>query len=119
GGQYKEAAARLEEALKLRPNASRLRQPLAMAYRGLGDTAKATATLAQFATDGSEPGVSDPIVDEMSEKVVVSRVLLRRGQSFGKEGRFDLAERAFRAAVASDPGNGEARANLGISLANL
>jgi tetratricopeptide (TPR) repeat protein len=119
GGQYKEAAARLEEALKLRPNASRLRQPLAMAYRGLGDTAKAKANLAQFTTDGSEPGVSDPIVDAMSEKVVVSRVLLRRGQRFGKEGRFDLAEGAFRAAVASDPGNAEAAANLGISLANL
>ena len=119
GNLYKEAAALLEEALKLRPNASRLRQPLAMAYRGFGDVAKAKATLAQFAADGSEPGVPDPIVDAMSEKVVVSRVLLRRGQRFGKEGRFDLAERAFRAAVASDPTNAEALANLGISLANL
>jgi tetratricopeptide (TPR) repeat protein len=118
-GQYQEAAARLEEALEIRPNASRLRQPLAMAYRGLGDTAKAQANLAQFSTDGQEPGVSDPIVDAMSDKVVVSRVLLRRGQRFGKEGRFDLAEGAFRAAVASDPGNAEALANLGISLANL
>jgi tetratricopeptide (TPR) repeat protein len=119
GGQYKEAAARLEEALKLRPNASRLRQPLAMAYRGLGDTLEAKANLAHFATDGPEPGVSDPIVDAMSERVVVSRVLLRRGQRFGKEGRFDLAERAFRAAVASDPSNAEAVANLAISLVNL
>ena len=119
GRHYQEAAARFEEALKLRPNASRLREPLATAYRGLGDTAKAAATLAQFASDGSEPGVSDPVVDAMGDKVVVSRVLLRRGQRFGKEGRFDLAERAFRAAVASDPGNAEALANLGISLANL
>jgi tetratricopeptide (TPR) repeat protein len=63
--------------------------------------------------------VSDPIVDALSEKVAVSRVLLRRGQRFGKEGRFDLAEQAFRAAVASDPSNAEAIANLGISLANL
>ena len=105
--------------MRFRPNASRLRQPLAMAYRGLGDPAKAQANLAQFSTDGQEPGVSDPIVDAMSDKVVVSRVLLRRGQRFGKEGRFDLAEAAFRAAVASDPGNAEALANLGISLANL
>jgi tetratricopeptide (TPR) repeat protein len=119
GGQYKEAAAHLEEALKLWPSASRLRQPLATAYRGMGDTAKAEANLARFATDGAEPGVSDPIVDAMSEKVVVSRVLLRRGQRFGKEARFDLAERAFRAAVASDPSSAEAVANLGISLANL
>jgi tetratricopeptide (TPR) repeat protein len=119
GGKYQEAAARLEEALKLWPSASRLRQALATAYRELGDPAKAQVNLAQFATDGAEPGVSDPIVDTMSDKVVVSRVLLRRGQRFGKEGRFDLAEGAFRAAVASDPGNAEALANLGISLANL
>jgi tetratricopeptide (TPR) repeat protein len=118
-GQYQEATARLEKALELRPHATRLRQPLAMAYRGLGDPAKAQANLAQFSTDGQEPGVSDPIVDAMSDKVVVSRVLLRRGQRFGKEGRFDLAEAAFRAAVASDPNNAEALANLGISLANL
>jgi tetratricopeptide (TPR) repeat protein len=119
GGRYEEAAASLEEALRIWPSASRLRQPLAMAYRGLGDLTKARTTLAQFATDGQEPGVSDPIVDAMSDKLVVSRVLLRRGQRFGKEGRFDLAEAAFRAAVASDPSSAEALANLGISLANL
>jgi len=119
GGQYKEAAENLEEALKLWPNASRLRQPLAMAYRGLGDTAKAQANLARHVPKGPEPGLVDPIVDEMSSRVVVSRVLLRRGQQFGKEGRFDLAEQAFRAAVASDPVSAEARANLGISLANV
>jgi tetratricopeptide (TPR) repeat protein len=119
GGRYQEAADRLEEALRLQPGASRLRQPLALAYRALGDLPKAQANLARFTADGSEPGFPDPIVDAMSDKVVVSRVLLRRGQRFGKEGRFDLAEGAFRAAIASDPGNPEALANLGISLANL
>ena len=117
--QYKEAAENLEEALKLWPNASRLRQPLAMAYRGLGDTAKAQANLARHVAKGPEPGLADPIVDEMSSRVVVSRVLLRRGQQFGRDGRYDLAEQAFRAAVASDPVSAEARANLGISLANV
>ena len=118
-GHYQEAADLLEEALRISPSASRLRQALAMAYRGLGDPARARANLAQFAVDGQEPGVPDPIVDAMSDKLVVSHVLLRRGQRFGKEGRFDLSEAAFRAAVASDPTNAEALANLGISLANL
>lgn len=118
-GQYKEAAEDLEEALKLWPAASRLRQPLAMAYRGLGESAKAQANLARHVAKGPEPGLADPIVDEMSSRVVVSRVLLRRGQQFGRDGRFDLAEQAFRAAVSSDPASAEARANLGISLANL
>lgn len=118
-GQYEEAADDLEEALKLWPSASQLRHPLAMAYRGLGDTAKAQENLARHVVKGAEPGIVDPIVDEMSSRVVVSRVLLRRGQQFGRAGRFDLAEQAFRAAVASDPVSAEARANLGISLANV
>ena len=118
-GHYQEAADWLEEALRISPSASRLRQPLATAYRGLGDAEKARANLAQFAIDGQEPSFPDPIVDAMSDKLVVSHVLLRRGQRFAKEGRFDLSEDAFRAAVASDPGNAEALANLGISLANL
>jgi tetratricopeptide (TPR) repeat protein len=119
GGLYKEAAANLEEALRLAPNASRLRQPLALAYRGLGEAGKAQATLARFSSSGAEPGFPDPIVDQLSDKVAVSRVLLRRGQRLGQEGRFDLAEVAFRAAVASDPTNTEALTNLGIALANI
>ena len=118
-GDYRDAVDKLEGALKLMPAAARLRQPLAMAYRGLGDTVKAEANLAHYVPGGDEPGVADPIVDQLSAKVVVSRVLLRRGQSYGREGRFDLAEQALRAAVASDPTNPEAIANLGISLANL
>jgi tetratricopeptide (TPR) repeat protein len=51
--------------------------------------------------------------------VVSSKVLIRRGQRASQAGRFDQAERAFRAATASDPNSGEAAANLGISLANL
>jgi tetratricopeptide (TPR) repeat protein len=118
-GRYQEAATSLEEALRISPGASRLRQPLAMAYRGLGDAEKARMNLAQFVTDGQEPAIPDPIVDAMSDKLVVSHLLLRRGQRFAKEGRFDLAEGAFRAAVASNPSSADAFANLGISLANL
>jgi len=118
-GEYKESVEKLEDALKLMPAAARLRQPLAMAYRGLGNTAKAEANLARYVPGGDEPGVADPIVDQLSSKVVVSKVLLRRGQRYGQEGRFDLAEQAYRSALASDPNNPEAIANLGISLANL
>jgi tetratricopeptide (TPR) repeat protein len=116
---YRAAIDRLEEALKFWPAATRLRQPLAMAYQGVGDRAKADENLKQFAVDGGEPGVDDPVADALGDKVAASKVLLRRGQRFGKAARFDLAEKAFRAAVAADPGNAESLANLGISLANL
>lgn len=116
---YPEAVAKLEAALALVPQASKLRQPLAMAYEGQGDRAKAKAELDRFRTDGFEPTVDDPLADALSDKVAASRVLLRRGQRDGKAGRFDLAEKAFRLAVAADPNDAEAIANLGISLANL
>ena len=116
---YKVAIGHFEEALKLWPSASRLRQPLAVAYRGVGDRAKADENVAHFDINGVEPTIADPAADALASKVVASRVLLRRGQRDGKAGRFDLAEVAFRAAVTSDPTNAEALANLGISLANL
>lgn len=116
---YRRAIECFEEALKLSPGATRLRQPLAMAYQGIGDRAKAEESLRLFEVAGAEPSVDDPIVDALGDKVAASKVLLRRGQRAGKAGRFDLAEKAFRAAVAADPADAEAIANLGISLANL
>jgi len=116
---YKEAIRHFEQALLLWPSAGRLRQPLAVAYKGVGDAAKAEENVARFDSAGVEPSVTDPAADALAGKVAASKVLLRRGQREGKVGRFDLAEVAFRAAAAADPSNAEALANLGISLANL
>ena len=117
--RYQDAVGYFEEALKLSPGATRLRQPLAMAYRELGDRARAEQNLRQFDPGGMELGIVDPLADALNAKVAASRALLRRGQRAGKAGRFDLAEAAFRAAVEADPTNAEAVENLGISLANL
>jgi tetratricopeptide (TPR) repeat protein len=117
--RYQDAVHYLEEALGLSPGSARLRQPLAMAYQGLGDHAKAEENLRQFVVGGVEPGIIDPVADALDAKVAASHALVRRGQRFGKVGRFDLAEPAFRAAVEADPSNADAVANLGISLANL
>jgi tetratricopeptide (TPR) repeat protein len=59
--QYREAAHYLEEALGLSPGSTRLRQPLAMAYQGLGDHAKAEENLRQYVVGGMEPGIVDPL----------------------------------------------------------
>jgi len=116
---YPKAIEHFEQAIKLWPNALHLYQPLAIAYRGSGDAAKAEQSLARFDPRGVDPSVSDPAADALAAEVVASKVLLRRGQREGKVGRFDLAEVAFRAATVADPSNAEAFANLGISLANL
>jgi tetratricopeptide (TPR) repeat protein len=117
--QYKEAAAYLEKALKLSPDSTRLRQPLAMAYQALGERAKAEENLKQYTASGTEPEVSDPIVDELGTKIASAHVLVRRGQRLSRVGQFDLAESVLRRAVAADPTNADALANLGITLTNL
>jgi tetratricopeptide (TPR) repeat protein len=117
--EYQLAVNDLEEALKLWPSATRLWQPLAMAYQGLGERAKAQQALARYSVEGYEPEVADPMADALGEKVAASRALMRRGQRFGRAMRFDLAEPAFRAALEADPKSAEAAANLGVALANL
>jgi len=84
---YRAAIDRFEEALKLWPGASKLRQPLAMAYQGAGDRANADENLKQYSIDGGEPAVDDPVADALGDKVAASKVLLRRGQRFGKADR--------------------------------
>jgi tetratricopeptide (TPR) repeat protein len=116
---YPKAIEWLEEALRLSPGSSRLRQPLAMAYQASGDRGAAMANLRRYASDGEEPQVGDDIADALGEKVVVPQVLLRRGQRAARAGRFAAAEKAFRATIAADPGNAEAFVNLGVTLSNL
>jgi tetratricopeptide (TPR) repeat protein len=117
--RYADAAKELEEAIRLFPRATRLYQPLAAAYRGLNDDAKAAQSAARYDIGGVDPAPPDTAADALADRVLASRVLLRRGQRAGKAGRFDLAAQAFRAAFAADPHNAEALANLGISVANL
>jgi tetratricopeptide (TPR) repeat protein len=117
--KYAEAAGHLEKALQLSPGSSRLRQPLAAAYRGQGDAAKAEQALRGYSPAGLEPGLPDAVVDQLADKVASPHVLISRGKRLGQQGRFDLAEPAFRVAVEGDAKNAEALANLGISLANL
>jgi Tfp pilus assembly protein PilF len=117
--RYRDAADRLEAALALAPGATRLQQPLALAYRELGELAKADASLKRYSPDGLEPGVPDPALDEVNSHAAAYRSLLARAQYAVTVGRLDLAERAFREAVQGDPKNVEAMANLGITLANM
>lgn len=117
--RYREAADHFEGALKLAPAAARLRQPLALAYRGLGETAKAEENLKRYDADGLEPGVADPVLAELNSKAAAYRALLARAQSAARAGRLDVAEQAFHEAVEDDPRNAEAVANLGITLANM
>lgn len=112
---YPEAVTRLEAALAENPEANRLHHPLALAYRGLGDRAKAEEHLAKAGTVGARP--ADPLVDGLLALRTGERTHLIRGRIAYRAGRHADAVAEFRKAVAARPDGAEARINLGSALA--
>lgn len=114
---FKAAVEHLTAALADVPDANRLHHPLALAYRGLGDRAKAEEHLAQAGQVGLKP--PDPLLDAVAALKTGERLALMSGKTAARAGRFADAAQEFRRALASRPESVEARVNLGAMLANL
>ncbi len=113
--EYAVAVQIFEQTLAAVPEANRLHYPLALAYRGLGETEKAKEHLAQRGSVGVRP--PDPLVDELKSLATGERVHLLRGRLAFRSGRYQEAADAFARAVASKPDSARARVNLGSALA--
>jgi tetratricopeptide (TPR) repeat protein len=107
---FARAVSALEEALSLDPSLASVHSPLAMAYRGLGDTAKAEAHLKEWRN--TDVLVPDPWRQELD-------LALQSGLSYELRGVRALEQRDFTAAadffkqgVAITPGS----SSLGRSL---
>jgi tetratricopeptide (TPR) repeat protein len=87
---YARAVSTLEEALSVDPSAQSVHSPLAMAYRGLGDTAKAEAHLKQW--KNTEVLVPDPLRQRLD-------LSLQSGLSYELRGVRALEARDFPAAA--------------------
>ena len=114
---YAEAVKHFEKTLTLVPGATRVHYSLAMAYRGLGDSEKAKAHLAQQGPVGIR--VSDPLVDGLQDLVAGERLFLSRGKLAFEAQRYAEAAVEFRKAVAAAPESVTARVNLGAALTQL
>ena len=112
---FKAAVENLEAALTAVPEANRLHYPLALAYRGLGDRAKAEEHLARAGQVGLKP--PDPWLDAIASLRVGERVAVMRGRVAAQAGRYADAAQEFRKALAAQPESVEARVNLGSVLA--
>jgi tetratricopeptide (TPR) repeat protein len=112
---FKAAAEHLEAALAAVPEATRLHYPLALAYRGLNDRARAQEHLAKAGQVGLKP--PDPLLEGVANLRVGERVALMRGRVAAQAGRYADAAREFRKALAAQPQSVEARVNLGSVLA--
>ncbi len=104
------AARELEAVLTEQPEASRVRYPLAMAYRGLGRVEDARAQLAQRGE--GEPRFVDPLLDELQGLLTGTRTLFYRGIEAVRNGHFDAAVAAFAEGLGREPGNVNARVTL-------
>jgi tetratricopeptide (TPR) repeat protein len=111
---YADAVNYFEKALALIPGANRIHYSLAMAYRGLGATEKATAHLAQQGTVGVR--VNDPLVDGLVELIKGDRIHLIRGKLALEAQRSKEAADEFRKAIAANRDSIPAHVNLGAVL---
>lgn len=116
---YAAAVQYFEAALRLNPTAIVIHYPLAMAYRGLGELAKAQANLDQTKDRGG-PGatvtIPDPLMAEMSSALRSPEVHGELGQQASIKGDWTEAARQFRKAVELAPNNADMRLNLALTL---
>jgi tetratricopeptide (TPR) repeat protein len=112
--QYAQAVTDLEAALALIPSASRVRYPLAMAYRGLGDTAKAEAQLRLRGEVDLPP--ADGLMGEIGSLLKNAAAFETRAVKAMDARNWPEAVTSLEQAVAVAPGNAFTRLNLGTSL---
>src|SRR6185503_13882539 len=103
------AAERFEQALAADPRASIVHYPLALAYRGLGDTAKAEAHLRQQGQ--TEVGPPDPRMVELRNLLASSAAEEARGMRAAEGGDFKGAVDHFRKGLTIAPGSLSLRYN--------
>jgi tetratricopeptide (TPR) repeat protein len=108
------AIAHFEEVLAMNPQASSVRYPLALAYRALGQTAKAEAQL-QLRGD-AEVVAADPLMDELRELLNSPVSYEIRGTRALNAGDWHGAAREFRAGLALEPSNAPLQQKLGTAL---
>jgi len=112
--EYNEAAQDLERALAIDPRASAIHYPLAMAYRGLGDAAKADAHLRQRGS--SYPVLPDPLMQDDEDVLESAMSFENRGMAALKRGDFAPAIAAFQKGLTLAPDDTSLRYWLGAAL---
>jgi tetratricopeptide (TPR) repeat protein len=103
--------------MSLDERASVLHFPLAMAYRGLGQTDKAEAQLRQ--RGDVEVGLADPLMDEAVESLETASAYEARAIRASREGQSEAAVGYLRKSIELAPENAALHAKLGIALLEL
>jgi tetratricopeptide (TPR) repeat protein len=112
---YGRAAEYLEQALTASPGASAVHYPLAMAYRGLGDLAKAEANARLRGQ--AEADTPDPLMQELDELLQSAMAYDGRGERALAAGQWAAAADNFRRGMALAQDNPTLRHKLQYHLA--
>ena len=112
--EYAEAVKYLEASLAIVPGASRVQYPLAMAYRGLGNTRQAEAHLRLRGEVDLPP--ADALLSELGGLLMNTAAYETRGVQAMDARRWPDAVANLRKAVELAPDNALTRLNLGTSL---
>ena len=111
---YADAARHLETALELRPDASGIHYPLALAYRGLGDTRRAEAQMRLRGNVDVAP--DDPLMQQIGGILQNAAAAEVRGaEALGKR-QWPEAVAYLRQAIQAAPDNAFTHLNLGTAL---
>jgi tetratricopeptide (TPR) repeat protein len=111
---YAGAVTHFEKALALDPQATATHYQLGMAYRGLGDLARADAQLAQ--TGDIEPRPTDPLMAQLDELLASAEAYNLRGGRELEAQNWSAAVEDFRRGLALKPDDPSLRHRLGTAL---
>lgn len=111
------AVEQLEQALALAPTATSVHYPLALAYRGLGDTERADTHLQQ--RGDIESLTPDPLRRALDELLESANAYNIRGGRALEVGNLSAAAEYFRQGLALAPSDPSLRQQLGIALYQL
>lgn len=112
---YRKAVDSLEAVLRQNPEASAAEYPLAMAYRGLGDTGSAEAHLRRR-QDNTRILPSDPLMLELDQLLESPQAYESRGIQALNSKDWAGAAALFRKGLALDPNYAALRHRLGTAL---
>jgi tetratricopeptide (TPR) repeat protein len=112
--EWARAADLFARALAAQPEATALRYPLALAYRGAGALGRAQAEIARRGTQA--PTLDDPLSRRLHGLSEGQAVHVQRGAAAAAQGDLRQAVEEFRQAVAEDPLYSAPRVNLGLAL---
>jgi tetratricopeptide (TPR) repeat protein len=113
---YPRAIELLERVLQLQPEASSVYYPLAMAYRGAGQTSRAEAYLSRQGSNDDGIAPVDPLMDAVAGLLQGAAAFEARGMAALDARDWKAAVGYLRTAVALAPGNAVTRLNLGTAL---